>query len=193
MLLASAMSCIMTLAFPPLGDHALPHICPSTHSAAWCELLCACCVQVIVSHPANESSLDVAQQDDTKAEDRAVTSQAAGLADVLTPAAGIDKRVAAQPEAKVRHDPAAGDLLSLTNILQTLLTPIVVRYGTAFYVHGSCNQMLESGTTTCLQAAPSAESRPALGLQQVRSLAQLHPPPPPPQPGSVLQGCEGAV
>ena len=114
MLQAGAMSCIMTPASPPLGDHALPHICPTSHSAAWCELLCACWVQVIVSHPANESSLDMAQ-DDTKAEDRAVSSQAAGLADVLTPVAGIDKRVAAQPEAKVRHDPAAGDLLSLTN------------------------------------------------------------------------------
>ena len=58
--------------------------------------------------------MDAAQQDDTKA-DPAVTSQAAGLADVLTPAAGVDKRVAAQLEVKVRHDPPAGDLPSLTN------------------------------------------------------------------------------
>ena len=62
-----------------------------------------------MSHPANESSLDAAQPDDTKAEDHAVTSEAAGLADVLTPAAGVDKRVAAQPEVKVRQGLAAGE------------------------------------------------------------------------------------
>lgn len=97
----------------PLGDLALPHFCVLTHSAALCELLCVCWVQVIVSHPANESSLDIAQQDDAMAEDPAVTSQAAGLADVVTPAAGIDKRVAAQLENKVRHGRAAGALQCL--------------------------------------------------------------------------------
>ena len=95
---------------PPLGDLALPHFCVLTHSAALCKLLSVCWVQVIVSHPANESSLDIAQQDDATAEDPAVTSQAAGLADVVTPAAGIDKRVAAQLEVKVRHGRAAGAL-----------------------------------------------------------------------------------
>ena len=75
-----------------------------------------------MSHPANESSLDAAPQGDTRAGDRAVTSQAAGPADVLTPAAGVDKRVAAQPEVKVRHNPPAGDLLSLTNSSEFVLT-----------------------------------------------------------------------
>ena len=110
-----------------------------------------------------------------------MTSQAAGLADVLTPAAGIDKRVAAQAEAEVRHDRSAGDLLYLANFLE--LIPIAngckMRY---------CVYMCTASAARCLRLAqrpacrpqPLLAAMPAPGLQQVRSLAQ------PQTPHSVL-------